>query len=224
MRSYSSLLCHILGSHPQISGYAEMHQSYRGRLDLMRLRARVFRSLDGELDGYFVLDKILHNFYPVSDSVINNPKVHAIFLIRNPVDTVASVTQMGRRLTNITSYTDQGWVTDYYENRLRHLAQLAKRMDGSFLFLRAEALIDDTSSVLRSIRGFLGLEQRLAETYSLFKHTGQQGWGDDSPAILQGRIVRGSPRGHAVERDQELVLRTMRAYENCCRALESRVR
>ena len=29
MRSYWALLCHILGSHPEIAGYAEMHLAYR---------------------------------------------------------------------------------------------------------------------------------------------------------------------------------------------------
>jgi hypothetical protein len=36
MRSYSSLLCHILGSHPQIDGYCETHIKYRTRFDLLR--------------------------------------------------------------------------------------------------------------------------------------------------------------------------------------------
>ena len=47
MRSYSSLLCHILGSHPQINGYCETHVKYRSRFDLLRLRSRVVK-LTGE--------------------------------------------------------------------------------------------------------------------------------------------------------------------------------
>jgi hypothetical protein len=41
MRSYSSVLSHILGSHPQIDGYCETHIKYRTRLDLWRLHHRV---------------------------------------------------------------------------------------------------------------------------------------------------------------------------------------
>ena len=41
MRSFSSLLCHILGSHSEISGYLETHLSYIGRSDLHRLEAKV---------------------------------------------------------------------------------------------------------------------------------------------------------------------------------------
>lgn len=84
MRSYSSLLCHILGSHPQIAGYAEMHQGSRGRLDLLRLRARACRSLGGKLDGEFVLDKVLHNEYSISDSIINQANSTAVISGQKP--------------------------------------------------------------------------------------------------------------------------------------------
>jgi hypothetical protein len=47
MRSYSSVLSHILGSHPQISGYCETHTKYRTWVDLWKLRWRV-RKLTGE--------------------------------------------------------------------------------------------------------------------------------------------------------------------------------
>ena len=40
MRSYSTLLAHLLGSHPEIAGYAEMHTSYAQRRDLLRLRRK----------------------------------------------------------------------------------------------------------------------------------------------------------------------------------------
>ena len=46
MRSYSSLLAHILGSHPRIVGYAEMHQKYRNVLDLLELTRKVERTCD----------------------------------------------------------------------------------------------------------------------------------------------------------------------------------
>ena len=37
MRSYSSLMSHLLGSSPQIDGYGEMHLRYRTRLSLLAL-------------------------------------------------------------------------------------------------------------------------------------------------------------------------------------------
>src|SRR5688572_27511814 len=61
MRSYSSVLSHVLGSHPEIDGYCETHIRYRLSLDVHRLGWKV-RALTGEpLSGRFVLDKVLHN-------------------------------------------------------------------------------------------------------------------------------------------------------------------
>jgi hypothetical protein len=47
LRSYSSLLCHILGNHPEISGYSEMHQSYLGATTLTGSRSGFANSLEG---------------------------------------------------------------------------------------------------------------------------------------------------------------------------------
>jgi hypothetical protein len=41
MRSYSSLLSHVLSSNHDICGYLEMHQSYSGWLDFVKLRFKV---------------------------------------------------------------------------------------------------------------------------------------------------------------------------------------
>src|SRR6185436_15808518 len=61
MRSYSSLLCHILGSHPAISGYSEAHQSYFGRNDLDRLARTVREHTEEAALKPYVLDKVLHD-------------------------------------------------------------------------------------------------------------------------------------------------------------------
>jgi hypothetical protein len=218
MRSYSSLLCHILGSHPQISGYAEMHQSYRNRLDLMRLRVRVFRSLGGVLDGPFVLDKILHNEYTVSDSVLNHPAVLPIFLVRRPGPSLTSIVEMGRRLPDVGWYSDRAAVTNYYESRLEELTRLAGSVDRSFLFIRAEDVVDDTARAFQLLCSFLGLEQPLEESYSLFEHTGEPGWGDDSTIIREGIIVR--DRGaDVIDFEDVLLSRATLAYSHCCRTL-----
>jgi hypothetical protein len=42
MRSRSSLLSHILGSHPQVIGYSELHQSYQRWSDLLWRRTLAY--------------------------------------------------------------------------------------------------------------------------------------------------------------------------------------
>lgn len=219
MRSYSSLICHILGSHEDVAGYAEMHQRYANRLDLMRLRMRVFRSLEGELRGRFVLDKILHNEYTVSESIINHDAVYPIFLLRKPEDVVASIVEMGKRIRG-EWYSDPRAVVHYYVTRLDELARLARQIRTRFLFLKAENLIATPESTLLLVAAFLDLAEPLQDSYSLFKHTGEPGWGDDSNAILQGRIVRDRVPLEAIPLDRRLLTPARRAYEESCRILE----
>ena len=122
MRSYSSVLCHVLGSHPEIAGYAEMHLPYRNVLDLLRLRSRVFRSLGCVLPGRFVLDKVLHDEYVVAPSILRREDVNAIVVVRRPAESIRSVLAMGERIPSVGWYSDVDAVVDYYVKRLRSLA------------------------------------------------------------------------------------------------------
>lgn len=192
MRSYSSLLCHILGSHAEISGYSEMHISYRGRLDLLRMRARVARSLDGDLSGRYVLDKVLHNDYAIAPSVIRRPNVFPIFLLRRPLPSVASIIEMGHDIAGVPWYSNAAAAADYYVIRAKRIAQLAQQQRSRrYLFVQAEQIVDQPERTLERIAGFLGLHQPLTESYSIFPQTGQVGSGDSSLRIMAGRIVRG---------------------------------
>jgi hypothetical protein len=64
-----------------------MHQGYAGTTHL-RLRSRVFRSLGDEVEGPFLLDKILHNEYYVSTALLDRETVFPIFMIREPKPTI----------------------------------------------------------------------------------------------------------------------------------------
>src|SRR5215469_2188157 len=103
MRSYSSLLCHILGSHRQIDGYCETHIKYRTRWDLWRLRSRVVRLTGEPLHGRYVLDKMLHN-YPLAASILRSRYTRWIVLLRRPLPTVQSIVNMGLRYSDIAWY------------------------------------------------------------------------------------------------------------------------
>ena len=56
-RSYSTLLCHILGSHPQICGYSEAMIPYETAVDLIRLNCEVFRAGNYRRDCDYVLTR-----------------------------------------------------------------------------------------------------------------------------------------------------------------------
>jgi hypothetical protein len=217
MRSYSSLLCHILGSHPEIAGYAEMHLTYRNVLDLLRLRARVFRSLGCVLPGRFVLDKVLHDEYVVAPSILRRQDVHAIVVVRRPAESIQSVLAMGERIPSVAWDSDVDAVVDYYVKRLRSLATVRQHASHCLL-VRAEDIVQETSGTLAEISQFLGLEQGLTDEYDLFPHTGDPGWGDDSGAIRAGRVVRPAKRGNGDMPPQATLAAAIRSYEECCAA------
>lgn len=222
MRSYSSVLSHVLGSHPEITGYAEMHQAYRRPIDFLRLRVRVMRSTEGRLDGRFVLDKVLHDRYPVAAEILDREDVRPIFLVRAPRDAIESIIGMGQDVTNVDWYSDPAAVADYYARRVRTLAQIGRSMASSALFVRAESVLEDTTTVLADITEYLALESPLAPSYTTFAHTGEPGFGDYSDRIRTGRIVSEPRRSDRPAVAEAILDEARAAYDDCLAAVEPR--
>jgi len=219
MRSYSSVLSHILGSHPQIDGYCETHTKYRTRLDLWRLHHRV-RKLTGEpLDGDYVLDKVLHD-YPLARSILDSSRTRGIVLVRRPGETVRSIIGMGLHYSPIAWHRDFGRVARYYETRLAGLLRLTEALRGRVVFLQAETLLSSTPEVLDQLGAFLELQSPLQPEYRRFAHTGENGFGDPSEAILAGRITIDHPtRQTTVSLPRPLITRLQNAYDFWCAAI-----
>jgi hypothetical protein len=222
MRSYSSLLCHILGSHPQIDGYCETHIKYRTRLDLLRLRSRVAKLTGERLRGRYVLDKMLHN-YPLAPSILRSRHTLSIVLLRRPVPTVQSIVNMGLHYSDIAWHRDLEIVARYYEERLAMLVRLADELRGRVIFIEAETLLSRTGDVLQRIGGLLGLSEPLRAEYRHFAHTGEGGFGDPTEAISTGRVtsvVR--ERRTAVMLPPAMAARLEMAYSTCSASLRDR--
>src|SRR6476469_7240809 len=117
MRSFSSLLCHILGSHPEISGYGEAQLSYFSRLDLQRLARKVQQITGNAALGRYVLDKILHNHREIAPRILDRPEIRVLFLLRNAEDTVQSILNMSRSRGHKGKFSDPVHVLDYYVKR-----------------------------------------------------------------------------------------------------------
>jgi hypothetical protein len=221
MRSYSSVLSHILGSHPQIDGYCETHTKYRTRLDLLRLHYRV-RKLTGEpLDGDYVLDKILHE-YPLARSILDSSRTRGIVLVRRPCQTVRSIIEMGLSYSPIAWHRDFERVARYYETRLAGLLRLAEALRGRVVFLEAETLLANTRAVLDQLGVFLELQSPLQPEYRRFAHTGEIGFGDPSEAISAGRVTSTPLESRtAVSLPRPLITRVQNAYDFWCAAIRN---
>jgi hypothetical protein len=222
MRSYSSLLCHILGSHPQIDGYCETHVKYRTRFDLIRLRSRVVKFTGESLHGRYVLDKMLHN-YPFAASIVRSPHTWAIMLVRRPLPTVQSIVNMGLHYSDVAWYRDVEAVARYYEERLAMLVRLAEKLRGRVIYIEAELLLTRTAEVLQGIGGLLSLSEPLRSDYRRFAHTGEGGFGDPSEAISTGRVtnVTHEPRTPVIV-PAALTSRLEMAYAACSASLRDR--
>jgi len=123
MRSYSSVLSHILGSHAQIDGYCETHIKYRTGFDLWRLQRRVPKLTGEPLRGDYVLDKVLHD-YPIAPSILNSSRTRGIVLVRRPGASVRSIIEMGLTHSPVPWHRDFEQVARYYETRLAGLLRL----------------------------------------------------------------------------------------------------
>ncbi|HEU4625586.1 MAG TPA: hypothetical protein VFS52_12515 [Steroidobacteraceae bacterium] len=214
MRSYSSLLAHVLGSHPDVDGYCETHLRYYFRFDVLRLHWRV-RKLTGEpLRGRYVLDKILHN-YAISPGILEDPRTRAVLLLREPVDVVQSILHMGQHLDPLERNTNLEHVGGYYLARLQALGGLARQLGRRAAFLESKALLERTDDALEFLRHHLELNGPLQRQYRSFAKTGKPGFGDPSPAIRSGEIGGYRAKRAPFALPQELVEKLTAAYLAC---------
>jgi hypothetical protein len=223
MRSYSTLLCHILGNNPAISGYAEAQQSYTTGFDLLTLRLKAAFHGNYKPGSTYVLDKVLHNYYGMADSVLKRDSVHCLFLVRQPLPTLKSVVNMWRRgsdpgLSNRPLPELQELARSHYVSRLDGLVDLASRLKHlgrTPVGLRAERIVEDTSPLLRDIEGLLRLRFPLRDQYSAFSKTGLPAYGDMSEHIRSGEIHRERSDYSDTPIDPEVLGQAIAAYDRC---------
>lgn len=213
MRSRSTVLSHILGSNPEIRGYREQHRSYQSRLDLLKLRAELCREFRCYLSREYLLDKILHEHYRVSEQMLDFAQPKLVFLLREPESTLKSIIDMGQR-TGVAWYRDPRQATDYYCSRLADLANFARRAESGYFYLEADDLVNRTDRVLAELSEWLKLRQGLDKNYSSFPKTGKRYYGDSSEHIKAGVIKQ--TQGHPeVKLPPELLRRADASYRHC---------
>lgn len=226
MRSFSSLFCHILGSHPEISGYSEAQQPYRGRIDLDRL-ARTVRGQIGDAPvGRFVLDKVLHNHLEIVPEVLARPDVRCLFLLREPRGTMPSIVNMLRSLRHDSPYADPDRVAGYYVGRVAQIERYSALPGLNAAFVDAARLVDDTDTVLAGLTRWLGLASPLVPEYRTFPLTGSPGHGDTSPNIRAGKVIRDADLRRRDPQDipipDDALERAGRVHAACHAALSAR--
>jgi len=218
MRCHTSLLSHILGSHPEVSGHSEMHQGYSGSLDLLKLRCKVSIDNSNTLEGRYVLDKVLKG-YALSDRILAAPATKLIFLLRKPESSLKSIIAMGRSYAGDDWHRDPGKVLAYYITRLDQLEEIAKTRAAAgaspAFFFDSELLLDRTALVLRELTQWLGLATELNPHYRIFETTGRPGWGDPSESIKAARVVKSAGRRDQIQLDAHILEQATPHFDRC---------
>lgn len=218
MRSGSSLLLHILGSHPEIRALGESWIHYDDPEKLTELLYFVHagnRSL--LVDERYVVDKILHNDLLQDAELLRMPAVTSVFLVRGAERTLKSLYFGRQRLRGIS-----GWQSalEYYECRLEHLVALARSIGDPrrSALVSYERLVQQPGTTLDAVGTFLGLRSPLRERYRITPTTGMAGLGDFSEHIRSGRIaVTPAPETEPIP--EEVLSRGRAAHDACVAAI-----
>jgi hypothetical protein len=221
MRSGSSLVAHVLTSHPEIRGLGESWLEYDRPERLEDLVRWVHTALRKPFLGEtYVFDKVLHNELLEDASLLRLPAVTSIFLVRDPERTLLSLYANRTRLLGISDWAS---AIGYYEARLERLAALARAANDSrrslfVLFVRYEELVERPQECLVAMTTFLGLRSALENRYEVTSRTGAAGLGDFSPYIRSGRITK-TPPPENLEVPADVLERGRAAYDACVAAL-----
>lgn len=214
MRCGSTLLAHILNSHPEVAGYGETHRSYRCPRDVLGLRAHVFvRQPTLRVRARYVSDKNVNELFPVDPEVLAASSARVVLIAREPRASMSSLLRV------LSDWTEQQ-ALGHYLTRMELLQRTAACSDRERLFfLTHHQLLHHSDAVLEALTRFLGLRTRLSSRYEVTERTGQWGWGDTTERIWAGRIVRDYERP---ERDWPvaLITRAESAYLETVGALE----
>lgn len=219
MRSYSSVLAHVLGNSPEIDGYGETHLQYRDKHDLCRLRKKVAHSTGVIPRGRWLLDKVLQNNILLPDDMIVKGNMRAIIFLRSPESTIRSIVTMLRARKRDPSFPvpSPDWACDYYVSRLHRLRMDGERLGKYGIYFDAEALIHHTHGILDSLSNWLELKLPLTPSYQVSLRTGEFGFGDPSSNIYAGRILNSTVS--TIARDiyipKSTLLEAEAAYQRC---------
>jgi hypothetical protein len=219
MRSYSTLIAHLLGSHPQVSGYTEQQQSYRTFADLSGLTYGIWKVSDHRVEGAYLFDKLLHDGHVVTDRVLERDDVLPVYAIREPTASLRSIVAMARA-KNRPAWQDPEGASRHLHKRYAALRDLSERRgDAAALF--TDSVVHEPEQTLAGLTRYLGLDTDISASYDSFPKTGVSGFGDPTGPIAAGRIVADRP-GHDIDVPGDMAARLVEDYQDTCDLLVSR--
>ncbi len=212
MRANTSLFGHLLGNHPQVEGYYEMHIGYPSWKSLWRQKLLHFADHDAKPEARWMFDKVLHDGHCVSTALLLRPQTKTIMMLREPVQSIKSLMVLYREKNPHRPEATAEGATRYYIDRLKTLADIAEVIGPRYFYLDAECLVTDTGSTLQALGDWLGLATPIPTEYQTFSHTGRGNAGDTSSRLKSGKVSRASNDYTAIEVPATLLDEAAQAY------------
>jgi len=215
MRAFTSLAGHILGSHPQINGYYEMHISYEDASALDR-QLEAYRQGDVlKPNSRYLFDKLLHNDYVLKPERLGPAELKILVALAEPERTIRSIVHLFRQKPDPDLYASPVEAANYYVARVEALADFCRTADRGYYYFDAELLQAAPERLLPRLSDWLALDSPLSERYQTFSHTGKAGRGDSSARIHGGRIDRTRVDYSHIVIPEEALSAAQVAYREC---------
>ncbi len=215
MRALSSLAGHILGSHPQINGYYEMHLSYEDASALDQ-QLDVYRASDAlKPNSRYLFDKLLHNDYVLQPERLGLAEPKILIALAEPEHTIKSIVHLFRQKPAPDLYASPVEAAHYYIARVQALADFSQAAAQRYFYFDAALWQRAPAQLLSRLTKWLDLDSPLSERYEVFSQTGKARRGDSSERVRSGSIAKTrTDYSHVVI--PEAVLRAAReAYLDC---------
>lgn len=215
MRAYTSLAGHILGSHPQINGYYEMHLGYEEAAALDRQLEAFLQDEVLKPGSRYLFDKLLHNDYALKPERLGLAEIKILVALAEPAHTIRSIVHLFRQKPDPDLYASPVEAANYYVERVRALADFCRTTDWPYTYFDAELFVRAPERLLPRLTAWLELDSPLSERYEVFGHTGKARRGDTSERVRSGRIDRGRSDYAHVMIPEDALKAAEAAYRAC---------
>jgi hypothetical protein len=215
MRAFTSLVGHILGSHPAINGYFELHIDYDEPSALDKQIDELRRHEALKANSRYLFDKLLHNDYRLEPTSLEPERMKILVSLREPEPCIKSVVNLFAQKEATESYERPEEAARYYIERVRWLDRFCRSAGSDYYYFDADTVLHKPASVLAALTRWLELDTPLRERYRTFSQTGRPRKGDSSALIRSGRIL-GSPSDYShIPLSPDLVEAALSAYRPC---------
>jgi len=216
MRAMTSLAGHILGTHPQINGYYEMHISYEDASALDK-QLEVFLESDVlKENSRYLFDKLLHNDYLLKPEQLGLANMKILISLLEPEHAIKSITNLFAKKEIEDLYASPVEAANYYIARVQALANFSRTASQPYYYFDAGLLQRAPEKLLPKLSEWLELDTPLSEHYQIFSQTGKARKGDSSERMHSGVINR-TPANYALVTIPQEVLDAARTVYRECR-------